>query len=479
MGELLALSSNANVFAVKDEKSGLPIKKITGDPTEAAMLILGEKLGFKKEEMLKFAPLVGEIPFSYERKFYANAHIRGEKVTMYATGAPEALLKQCTHYWSPGGIRVLNEKDLEDLRAEIHDATEQGLRVIVMTEKHDVSQHIHENDVHDLTYIGYVGMRDGMRAEVHEAMETVLQAGMRVVMITGDHKNTAVSIATEAGIYHNGDGVLTGIDIEKLSVQELALKLEGVTVFARVTPLHKLKIIEAYQKNGDIIAMTGDGVNDVPSLVAADLGVAMGRVGTDVTKEAADIILLDDNFGNIGRAVQEGRHMYASIKKVLLYLLATNLGEVMVISLAILLLLPLPFSPAQIIWLNLVTDSFLVVALAYEPFDPKLLTRGFVKRKKHLLSSDMYLRMSIMALPMTVGSLWIYFSSLTYGLPYASTMALTTLAVFQWLNSLNSGTDLLFKTRITFTSVRKHQPLIYMTCLVIICLLYTSPSPRD
>ena len=218
--------------------------------------------------------------------------------------------------------------------------------------------------INSLTFVGFFGMKDALRPEVADAMKKATSAGIRVIMITGDHSITAQAIAKEAGIWHEGDKILTGLDIDAFSDIELSKKLVKTSVFARVTPEHKLRIIKAYKSREEIIAMTGDGVNDAPSLVAADLGVAMGKIGTEVAKEASDIVLLDDNFGSIISAVEEGRSIYKTIKKVILYLFSTSWGEVLTIIGALLLGYPLPLLPAQIIWLNFVTDGFLDVAIA-------------------------------------------------------------------------------------------------------------------
>src|SRR3989338_1901053 len=217
-------------------------------------------------------------------------------------------------------------------------------------------------------------MQDVLRPEVAEAMARASAAGIKVVMITGDYTLTARAIAKDAGIWHEGNELLTGAMIDKMSDGELKVQVANVSVFARVTPEHKLRIINAYKKRGEIVAMTGDGVNDAPSLVAADLGVAMGTIGTEVAKEAADIVLLDDNFGSIVSAVEEGRSIYKTMKKVILYLFSTSMGEVLTIAVALLVGLPLPILAAQIIWLNFVTDGFLNVSFAMEPTENILLS---------------------------------------------------------------------------------------------------------
>jgi len=296
-------------------------------------------------------------------------------------------------------------------------------------------------EIKSLTFVGFFGMKDALRPEVRDAMQKAISAGIRVVMITGDHKVTAQAIAKEAGIYRAGDTILTGQDIDAFSDAELSEKFVKTSVFARVTPEHKLRIIKAYKARGEIVAMTGDGVNDAPSLVAADLGVAMGKIGTEVAKEASDIVLLDDNFGSIVSAVEEGRSIYKTIKKVILYLFSTSWGESMTITGALLLGYPLPLLPAQIIWLNFVTDGFLDVALAMEPKEEELLRGNFERPKKYLIDKLMTQRMFIMAIPMMIGTLFLFKGYFENDLVKAWTISLTVLAVFQWFNVWNCRSE--------------------------------------
>ncbi len=273
--------------------------------------------------------------------------------------------------------------------------------------------------------------------EVREAVDKVESADIRLVMITGDHKITARAIAKEVGIFRFGDVILEGKEVDKMTEQELAGRLEKVSVFSRVTPLHKLKIINAYKLAGKTVAMTGDGVNDALSLTSADVGVAMGRIGTEVAKEASDIILLDDNFGSIVSGVEEGKNIFKTIKRVILYLFSTSLGEVLTIIGAILLGFPLPILAAQILWLNLVTDGFLDMALAMEPKSNNLLGKKAVKNKSGFVDKLMVFRMFTMALPMAVGTLYLFGQNYQADLSKAWTVSLTTLAVFQWFNAWN------------------------------------------
>ncbi|OGG68789.1 hypothetical protein A3E65_02170 [Candidatus Kaiserbacteria bacterium RIFCSPHIGHO2_12_FULL_56_13] len=433
LGRAAALLAAARTSYLEDEKRW----RISGDPTEAALLVFAQKLGFHKDELVHELPLVAEIPFDYALRYHATVHKGAEGNVLTVGGAPEEVLALCTTTYEGGKSRPFSVHGRVDAEAAFAAFSHQGLRVIALATRTYHLASIRPEAVMSLTLLGLVGMKDALRAEVGEAMTRTKEAGIRVVMITGDHRLTAVAIAKEAGIYHAGDTVLTGDEIGPLSDVGLANALGGVSVFARVTPEHKLRIINAYRARGEIVAMTGDGVNDAPPLVAADLGVAMGKVGTEVAKEAADIVLLDDNFGSIVSAVEEGRSIYITIKKVVLYLFSTSAGEALMIIAALLAGYPLPLLAAQIIWLNFVTDGFLDVALAMEPKESNLLRGHFERPKKYLVDTMMLSRMALMALPMVAGTLYLFDRAYGSDIAYGSTMALTTLAVFQWFNAWN------------------------------------------
>jgi len=433
VGKIAAFCAKAHVMFSEEEK----VWHVAGDPTEAAMLVLAEKFGFYKDDLERESPLVGEIPFDYKLKYHATVHQLDGQKSLAVVGAPEVVLGLSQKIWHAGKSHSLKEEERLELESIFLSMSQVGLRVVALAETNDVPEILASEEIKSLTFVGFFGMKDTLRPEVAEAIQKTSSAGIRVVMITGDHKLTAQAIAKEAGIYQDGDTILTGQDIDSFSDAELSEKLTKTSVFARVTPEHKLRIIKAYKAIGKIIAMTGDGVNDAPSLVAADLGVAMGKIGTEVAKEASDIVLLDDNFTSIVSAVEEGRNIYKTIKKVILYLFSTSWGEVLTITGTLLLGLPLPLLPAQIIWLNFVTDGFLDVALAMEPKEEGLLRGNFERPKKYLIDKLMVQRMAVMAIPMMIGTLFLFKKYFESDLTHAWTISLTTLAVFQWFNAWN------------------------------------------
>jgi Ca2+-transporting ATPase len=436
-GKLTALLARARVSFSEEQKRWF----VTGDPTEAAMLVLGEKLGFLKDPLLSEHPLLAEIPFDYRLKVHATIHKDGAQGLLTVIGAPEAVIDRCTMVLEDGIKVPLSEKSKTLMQEGVRELSQKGLRVVAIGYKETQESFLLESSLEEICFVGFLGMQDTLRPEVHSAMNRAREAGIKVVMITGDHAITAESIAREAGIYREGDGVLTGLEIDAMSDTDLARVLYRITVFARVTPEHKMRIIKAYKVRGEVVAMTGDGVNDAPSLVAADLGVAMGNIGTEVAKEAADIVLLDDNFGSVIAAVEEGRGIYRTIKRVILYLFSTSLGEVLVITGALLLGYPLPLLAAQIIWLNFVTDGFLVVALPMDPKEGDLLISKTPPSQKYLLDGVMVRRMIVMALPMTIGTLVLFSFYLESDPLKATTISLTALAVFQWFNAWNCRSE--------------------------------------
>ncbi|MEK7085280.1 MAG: HAD-IC family P-type ATPase [Patescibacteria group bacterium] len=437
-GKIALYSATARISYITGEDKW----KIAGDPTEAAMLVFAEKMGFRRETLESEAPKVFEVPFDYRKKYRAVVRLVEGKNFLAVAGAPEAVLKRCDTIWRSGKPQALDAASRSELAKMLARFADEGFRVIAYAFLEDLGHDFNLDSMPPLVFGGYFAIKDALRADAAAAVWKVAAAGIKVVMITGDYAATARSVAKEAGIYKEGDTILTGEEIDACSDGELAAKLRNTTVFARVTPEHKLRIIQAYRARGEVVAMTGDGVNDAPSLVAADLGVAMGKIGTEVAKEAADIVLLDDNFSSIIDAVEEGRSIYKTIKKVILYLFSTSLGEVLAISGALLLGLPIPLLPAQIIWLNFVTDGFLDVALAMDPKEKGLLRGGGQKPRKYFVDKLMVKRMAFMAIPMAAGTLYLFSQYHNGGnAAKAWTVSLTLLAVFQWLNAWNCRSE--------------------------------------
>jgi len=432
-GKIAAFCASARVSFSEEQK----IWHVTGDPTEAAMLVLGEKIGFHKDDLERESPMIDEIPFDYKLKYHTTLHEHEGQKIMTVVGAPEAVLGLSEKVWHSGKTHLLSGEEKKELESVYSGMSAEGLRVVALSTTSVIPEILAPENIRSLTFVGFFCMKDALREEAKEAVRNAASAGIRVVMITGDHKLTATAIAKEIGIFKEGDMALSGIEIDGMSEEVLSKQLANTSVFVRVTPEHKLRIIRAYKARGEIIAMTGDGVNDAPSLVAADLGVAMGKIGTEVAKEASDIILLDDNFGSIVSAVEEGRSIYKTIKKVILYLFSTNFGEALTIVAALLLNWPLPLLPAQIIWLNFVTDGFLDVALAMEPKEEGLLRKNFERPGKYIITKLMAQRMILMAVTMTIGTLFLFSRYFENDITKAWTISLTTLAVFQWFNAWN------------------------------------------
>ncbi len=354
--------------ATVDEESN-----ITGDPTEAAVVVVSAKGGREGPE--DRYSLVDEIPFSSERKrktkIYKNGE-GGERVA-YSMGAPDVLIDCCSKLLSKGRRRKLNKKLRDRVLSKNEELAAQAFRVLALAKKEGASPKDAEEG---MTFLGLVAMIDPPRQESRDAVDECKSAGVRVVMITGDHKLTAKAIAKELGIYGEGDRVMTGPEIEKAGEGEMKKLVDEVSVYARVSPLHKLKIVEALQAKGNVVAVTGDGVNDAPALKKADIGVAMGITGTDVSKEASDMVLTDDNFSSIVRAVEEGRGIYDNIRKFFAYLISGNIGEVGIVFLSFLIPgAPYALTASQILIINLVTDGLPALALGVDPFEPGAMER--------------------------------------------------------------------------------------------------------
>lgn len=346
-----------------------------GDPTELALLHMGSNAGMKKEQVEKQKPRLQEIPFDSRKKYMATLHQDGNHKTVYIKGACDYIIKNCRSVLINGETKPLNEIQKLKIRQAMESMAQDALRVLALAMKTSVSELSEGEMEKNLTFVGLAGMMDPPRAGVKESVKLLRQAGVQVVMITGDHKDTAYAIASDIGIADNKEQCISGEELDGLPPDKLREQMPGIRVFARVTPEHKVRIVKGFKENGKIVAMTGDGVNDAPSLQAADIGIAMGKSGTDVAKNAADMILTDDNFSTIEKAMEEGRGIYVNIKKSILFLLSSNFGEIITMFVAVLLQLPSPLKACHILWINLITDSLPALALGVDKNDSKELMR--------------------------------------------------------------------------------------------------------
>jgi len=420
--------------------------QILGDPTEGALLALAGKGNFQKEKYTDLMPRVGEFPFSSDRKrMSVIAQVTAEPKAVYqmfTKGSPELILERCTGYQVGEETIPLTSSLRNQILAQNNQMAGQGLRVLGFSYKpleEIPPENSDDTTEQDLVWLGLVGMLDAPRPEVREAVARCKQAGIRVLMITGDHQLTALAIAQDLGISQAGDHVLTGQQIEKLTQPQLEAEVSQVSIYARVAPEHKLRIVKALQTRGEIVAMTGDGVNDAPALKQADIGIAMGITGTDVSKEASDMVLLDDNFATIVAATEEGRVVYTNIRRFIKYILGSNIGEVLVIAAApILGLGGVPLTPLQILWMNLVTDGLPALALAVEPAEPNVMERPPYNPNESIFARGLGAYMVrfgvVFAIVTTILMVWAH--DYAAGLPIErqdiwKTMVFTTLCIAQ------------------------------------------------
>lgn len=462
----LAAADRAN-NAVLQQRDGR--WTIQGDPTEGALIVAARKAGFDDDELDARFERIGEVPFSSERKLMSTVHSdarRERALLVFTKGAPDVLLTRCSHEQVGESRQPLTERR----RAEILEANEAlagealrtlGVALRWLPEDAFSREEYDEQVERELVFLGLIGMLDPPRDEAAGAVARARQAGIRPLMITGDHPVTASVIARELGVSAD-DRVVTGMEIESMSDEALAAMVRETSVYARVNPSHKLRIVKALQAQGAIVAMTGDGVNDAPALKLADIGVAMGIAGTDVSKQAADVVLADDNFATIVAAVEEGRAIFANIRKFLRYLLATNVGEVLTMFFGVLLAdligltdggagsgLVLPLLATQILWINLVTDGAPALALGIDPPDPGLMTRAPRSRDEGVITPAMWRGIGLVGAIMATGTLLQIDASLPGGLiegegdlRYAQTMAFMTLVFFSLFAVFTTRSDL-------------------------------------
>ena len=416
-------------------------RRYVGEPTEVAVVEAAEEMGEKKERLEAVMPRIDEIPFSSERKMMTTVHDFGTNEKLCITkGAPERVLKLCT-YISPD--KRMDKRTYAELEKADEDMAASGLRVLAVAYKQTA-----KNDRQlekDLVFAGFIGMTDPPRDEAAGAVAECAKAGIRVVMITGDHALTAKAIASQTGIYRDGSLIVTGTELDNMDDKLLDSKLEDISVFARVSPEHKLKIVEAFKRKGKIVAMTGDGVNDAPALKKADIGCAMGGNGTDVAKGASDMIITDDNFATIVSAVREGRIIYGNIRKSVHFLLSSNIGEIMTVFIAMLFGWGAPLLPIHLLWVNLITDSLPAVALGLDRPEDDVMKKGPASADSSLFSDGLGQRIAFEGIMIGTLALMAFGAgrALSPSRPQetARTMAFAVLSLSQLVHAFNMRTE--------------------------------------
>lgn len=460
----LAVADRANNAMLMEHQGRWTVQ---GDPTEGALIVAAQKAGVKSEALEKRFQRVGEVPFSSERKLMTTVHMDAEqeqRLLVFTKGAPDVLLGRCSHELIGEDSKELTPERRKEILKVNDELASKALRTLGVSyrslpadafETDEVDERVEQN----LVFAGLIGMIDPPREEAIEAVKRAKAAGIRPIMITGDHPITAEVIAHELGISSNGE-TLTGSELEKMQEDERVKAIKKVSVYARVNPEHKLRIVKALKRDGAIVAMTGDGVNDAPALKTADIGVAMGITGTDVSKEAADIILADDNFASIVAAVEEGRAIFSNIRKFLRYLLSSNIGEVLTMFFGVLLAdviqlksgsrgeLVLPLLATHILWINLVTDGAPALALGLDPADPSIMNQPPRPKSEGVITRQMWFGIFLVGAVIAIGTLLILDASLPGGLiegrgnmRYAQTMAFTTLVFFSLFTVFNARSD--------------------------------------
>ena len=420
-------------------------KKI-GDPTESALLEmyrkvpgidLGDgKLGLSESELREHLDRLEEVPFDSDRKLMSTKHLIHTVPTIFVKGAIDVLLKRCVNIRFGDDVRPMTEQDRKDILAQNNHFSENGLRVLAFAYK-ESNEELSTDSEKDLTFIGLVSEMDPPRKESVAAVARAKEAGIRTVMITGDHKVTAVAIAKKIGIFTDGDLALTGLELDALSDEELDQQIEKVAVYARVSPENKIRIVNAWQRKNHIVSMTGDGVNDAPALKKADVGVAMGITGTEVSKDAASMILTDDNFATIIKAVANGRTVYENIRNAIGYLLSGNLSAIITVLFASIAALPVPFVAVQLLFINLVTDSLPALAIGMEPGNPDILKRKPRDPKASLLDKKFVTQISIQGFLISLSVIAAFLLGLRDTPAIACTMAFSTLTFARLLHGFN------------------------------------------
>jgi len=442
------------------EENGRPTYRLVGDPTEGALVVAAAKAGLWRENVTQVLPRVNEIPFDSDRKRMTTIHqvtdlagpeylpgLDRSPYIAFVKGAPDITLEFCDSILADGKVQPLTEAKRQEILAANADMARQALRVLGVAYR-PLSQvpttPAPENVETHLVFLGLMGMIDPARPEVKIAVSVAQGAGLKSVMVTGDYRDTAEAIAKEIGLLTPGSKVLTGAELDQMTEEQLAEIVEHVDAYARVSPAHKMKIVDAFKARGHVVAMTGDGVNDAPALKRANIGVAMGITGTDVAKETADMVLTDDNYASIVSAIEEGRIIYSNIRKFVFYLISCNVGEILIIFLSMLAGLPIPLTPIMLLWLNLVTDGAPALALGLEKGDPDTMKRPPRPTKEPVINQEMLIGVIVQAIVMTAAVLAAFVYGLNRypdNLADAQTVAFATLIVSELLRAYTARSE--------------------------------------
>ena len=469
INELLKMSVLANDAVLGSDGAAI------GDPTETALIDAGLKYSINKNTLKKDLPRIAEIPFDSERKLMTTVHQNNDDDFLVAVkGGLDELLANCTRINDGTSVRPITEKDIEDIHKANMEMASQALRVLAIGYKTISELPVAFTPAtieNDFIFLGMVGMIDPPREEAKEAVRRCKEAGIKPVMITGDHKITATAIAKSLGIITTGDCVLTGTDVEMMTDEQLKDMAGNVAVFARVAPEHKVHIVNAFQSRGNVVAMTGDGVNDAPALKLADIGVAMGITGTDVAKEAADVVLTDDNFATIVSSVREGRRIYDNLMKSIQFMISTNLGEIVLLLIAVVANLDMPLLPIQLLFINLVGDSLPSLALSVDHADKDIMKRKPIDPNQGIFTKHFTTRVIIQSLIIGLNTLAAYMIGMKTSVDVARTMTFATMVFCQFtiIFSIRSGhnwfTDRMFTNRWLWLTI------VFVTAITLLVLL--------
>jgi Ca2+-transporting ATPase len=449
-----------------------------GDPTETALIDIALQSGIDKRKLEKEYPRVDEIPFDSDRKLMTTFNKSGQSITVNTKGAPDIMLSKIKYVYDSNIIREITKEDISSINDANEEMASMALRVLAVGFK-DTEVIDKTNAESDLVFAGLMGMIDPPREEAKDAVQLCKTAGIKPVMITGDHKATAVAIAKELGILKNVSESISGPEIEKMPQQQLEQNVQKYSVYARVSPEHKVRIVEAWKSNGKIVAMTGDGVNDAPALKTANIGAAMGITGTDVAKEAADMVLTDDNFATIVSAVEEGRTIFSNIKKSIHFLLSCNAGEIVTLFTAILFNWAEPLLPIHILWVNLVTDSLPALALGMEPAEEGVMNQPPRNPDESIFARGLGLKIGLQGILIGVVTLGAYLYGLTVDdLTAGRSMAFFTLSISQLVHSYNIRYE---NKSVVFNKMFSNKYLngAFLISLLIQCSVLITPKIRE